>query len=142
MEDNFFKLKRRCNSSEIKLKELYGFVKIYTKSKISYKTFSKLVNEKDAKILNVIEVFFSNKKEKAKEKKLTIGEILKNVRIQKKIKIPKEISNYKVYKAESAKVFEEIFPEILFFYSKELGISISEFKKYVIKKMKAGENEE
>lgn len=140
MADNFFKLKRRCNSSEIKLKELYEFVKIYTKSKISYKTFSKLVNEKDAKILNVIEVFFSNKKEK--EKKLTIGEILKNTRIQKKIKIPKEISNYKVYKAESAKVFEEIFPEILFFYSKELGISISEFKKYIIKKMKAGENEE
>ena len=140
MEDNFFKLKIRCNSSEIKLKELYEFVKIYTKSKISYKTFSKLVNEKDAKILNVIEVFFSNKKEK--EKKLTIGEILKNTRIQKKIKIPKEISNYKVYKAESAKVFEEIFPEILFFYSKELGISISEFKKYVIKKMKVGENEE
>ena len=140
MADNFFKLKRRCNSSEIKLKELYEFVKIYTKSKISYKTFSKLVNEKDAKILNVIEVFFSNKKEK--EKKITIGEILKNIRIQKKIKIPKEISNYKVYKAESAKVFEEISPEILFFYSKELGISISEFKKYAIKKMKAGENEE
>lgn len=140
MVDNFFKLKRRCNSSEIKLKELYDFVKIYTKSKISYKTFLKLVNEKDAKILNVIEIFFSNKKEK--EKKLTIGEILKNTRIQKKIKIPKEISNYKVYKAESAKVFEEISPEILFFYSKELGISISEFKKYVIKKMKVGENEE
>ena len=140
MADNFFKLKRRCNSSEIKLKELYDFVKIYTKSKISYKTFSKLVNEKDAKILNVIEIFFSNKKEK--EKKLTIGEILKNTRIQKKIKIPKEISNYKVYKAESAKVFEEILPEVLFFYSKELGISIPELKKYVIKKMKAGENEE
>ena len=140
MEDNFFKLKRRCNSSEIKLKELYEFTKSYTKSKISYKTFSKLVNKKDVKILKVIEIFFKNKKEK--KERLTVGEILKNIRVQKKIKIPKEISNYKVYKAESAKIFEEILPEVLFFYSKELGISIPELKKYVIKKMKAGENEE
>lgn len=140
MEDNFLKLKRRCSSSGNTLKELYEFTKSYTKSKISYKTFSKLVNEKDVKILKVIEIFFKNKKEK--KERLTVGEILKNIRVQKKIKIPKEISNYKVYKAESAKIFEEILPEVLFFYSKELGISIPELKKYVIKKMKAGENEE
>lgn len=140
MEDNFLKLKRRCSSSGNTLKELYEFTKSYTKSKISYKTFSKLVNEKDVKILKVVEVFFKNKKEK--KERLTVGEILKNIRVQKKIKIPKEVSNYKVYKAESAKVFEEILPEVLFFYSKELGISIPELKKYVIKKMKAGENEE
>ena len=140
MEDNFLKLKRRCSSSGNTLKELYEFTKSYTKSKISYKTFSKLVNEKDAKILKVVEVFFKNKKEK--KERLTVGEILKNIRVQKKIKIPKEVSNYKVYKAESAKIFEEILPEVLFFYSKELGISIPELKKYVIKKMKAGENEE
>ena len=140
MEDNFLKLKRRCSSSGNTLKELYEFTKSYTKSKISYKTFSKLVNEKDAKILKVVEVFFKNKKEK--KEKLTVGEILKNIRVQKKIKIPKEVSNYKVYKAESAKIFEEILLEVLFFYSKELGISIPELKKYVIEKMKAGENEE
>ena len=140
MADNFLKLKRRCSSSGNTLKELYEFTKNYTKSKISYKTFSKLVNEKDAKILKVVEAFFKNKKEK--KERLTVGEILKNIRVQKKIKIPKEISNYKVYKAESAKIFEEILPEVLFFYSKELGISIPELKKYVIKKMKAGENEE
>ena len=140
MEDNFLKLKRRCSSSGNTLKELYEFTKSYTKSKISYKTFSKLVNKKDVKILKVIEIFFKNKKEK--KERLTVGEILKNIRVQKKIKIPKEISNYKVYKAESAKIFEEILPEVLFFYSKELGISIPELKKYVIKKMKAGENEE